>query len=542
MIEQYENYQVRKDYLLPTRIMDAKQTENIQELLVKKDKAISWRLDNCAKLSGKGASLLLDFGKELCGGLLLVTRSVGKPVSEDQPLQDNAVVRLKITFGESVSEACAQLGEKNSLNAHATRVMEVLVPTMSVQEYGMTGFRFAKIELLEDAEVLFNNVYAYCTLPLLEQEAKIVTNDPLLNQIIDTAAYTLKLCFQQGLIWDGIKRDRLVWCGDMHPEILTSIYAFGKTDAIPASLDFLRENTPKGAWVNNMPCYSAWWVANLCEYCDKTGDEAYFAANADYAREILDQFNALVDDDGTMHLPGYFLDWPTAQTPDAYIGAAALLVWTAKRYLTRDNYPAAAELVKKLSVHLNAPVEKKQTKGFQLMAGGDIAGAKEFLEAGGARGMSTFMSYYILTGAALAGSDQMLNMLKDFYGGMLSRGATSFWEDFDMDWLAGSSRIDELPEEGQTDLHGDYGKFCYTQFRHSLCHGWSSGVLAFLVEHIVGLKAEKGFTEIRVEPHSLGLTDVDAEIPTPYGMLHIHTHNGETAVEVPEGITLLPGV
>ena len=51
--------------------------------------------------------------------------------------------------------------------------------------------------------------------------------DALLNRIIDTAAYTLKLNLQNGYIWDGIKRDRLVWSGDLHQEILLSMYLYG---------------------------------------------------------------------------------------------------------------------------------------------------------------------------------------------------------------------------------------------------------------------------------------------------------------------------
>ena len=68
---------------------------------------------------------------------------------------------------------------------------------------------------------------------------------------------------------------------------------------------------------------------------------------------------------------------------------------------------------------------------------------------------------------------------------MLSRGATTFWEDFDVAWLEGSGRIDEFPEKGQKDIHGDFGAFCHIGFRHSLCHGWASGVLAFIIEQML---------------------------------------------------------
>lgn len=531
MIEQYENFRMKKDFYLPTRIMDSKQVEKQEELLNRKPLAISFRTDNCASLQGKGAFVLLDFGKEMAGGVRIITRAVDHGTG-------GKGTNVRITFGESVSEACSDIGFKNARNDHSTRDMTVYIPSMSDLEFGQTGYRFVRIELLDDLDWDILNIWGSCALPDLEQEAKIVTNDPLLNQIIETAAYTLKLNFQNGYIWDGIKRDRLVWCGDLHPEILTSLYIFGKTSNIPNCLNFLRDNTLPGQWINNIPSYSAWWVVNLCDYVRFTGETEYFEKNYDYAEEILRQFDGLIDEDGTMHLSGYFLDWPSKDTPDAPAGVAALLYWAAEKYLTHKEYAPARNMMKKLAASRNLDASMKQIRAFQVMAGGDMTGARELLEDGCAKGMSTFLSYYILTGTAMTGSTEMLNMLREYYGGMLSRGATSFWEDFDIDWLEGSSRIDELPAPGEKDLHGDFGKFCYTQFRHSLCHGWSSGVLAFIIEHIVGLQVGQGYREVSVNPHSLGLTDVDASFPTPYGTLSIHTHNGKTEVEVPEGITL----
>ena len=44
-------------------------------------------------------------------------------------------------------------------------------------------------------------------------------------------------------------------------------------------------------------------------------------------------------------------------------------------------------------------------------------------------------------------------------------------------------------EGGITSI--DYGAFCYIGFRHSLCHGWASGVLAFIIERMLGSALEK---------------------------------------------------
>ena len=96
--------------------------------------------------------------------------------------------------------------------------------------------------------------------------------------------------------------------------------------------------------------------------------------------------------------------------------------------------------------------------------------------------MSTFMSYYILKAVASFDKAAAIAMMKEYYGAMLDKGATTFWEDFDITWAEKSCRIDAFPKEGEKDIHGDFGDHCYIGFRHSLCHGWSAGVLQFIQE------------------------------------------------------------
>ena len=103
-----------------------------------------------------------------------------------------------------------------------------------------------------------------------------------------------------------------------------------------------------------------------------------------------------------------------------------------------------------------------------------------------------------------------------------------------MDWLNGSGRIDELPKEGEKDIHGDYGAFCYKGFRHSLCHGWASGVLAFVVEYMLGLKLENGGESYEIHPHAMGVEEIHAKIPVKKGYLQIDVVDGKVATAVVE--------
>jgi hypothetical protein len=153
------------------------------------------------------------------------------------------------------------------------------------------------------------------------------------------------------------------------------------------------------------------------------------------------------------------------------------------------------------------------------------------------------MSYYLLSAMAKCTStEETLKALCDYYGAMLDLGATTFWEDFDLKWAENAFRIDELPVEGKSDVHGDNGNYCYKGFRHSLCHGWASGPVAFLTEHVLGVNViGAACSEIEITPHMGELSFVKGAIATPKGrveILHERCENGsiKTTVNAPEGI------
>ena len=93
----------------------------------------------------------------------------------------------------------------------------------------------------------------------MPQLGAFTCSDERLNQIWATAARTLHLCCQE-YIWDGIKRDRLVWMGDMHPEVMAMMAVFGPQQVLTDSLDYMRQTTPADRWMNTMPSYTLWWI------------------------------------------------------------------------------------------------------------------------------------------------------------------------------------------------------------------------------------------------------------------------------------------
>jgi hypothetical protein len=143
----------------------------------------------------------------------------------------------------------------------------------------------------------------------------------------------------------------------------------------------------------------------------------------------------------------------------------------------------------------------------------------------------------MLQAMAKAGNYQgAMDIIKTYWGAMLDLGATTFWEDFNMDWLPNAGRIDELVPEGKKDIHGDYGAYCYIGFRHSLSHGWASGPTSWLTEHVLGVKViEAGCKTLKIEPHLGDLKFAEGSFPTPYGVVKIrHTKlaNGQVKSDI----------
>lgn len=498
-------------------------------------------LDN--RDTAEKAGILLDFGRELQGGVRLLCAAT--------PGATYPAVRLR--FGESASEAMTPLGTKNAGNDHAVRDFVIPVPAMSDQEWGQTGFRFVYIELQEpNAELLLSGVLAVSVLRDMPQRGTFRCSDQRLNDIFDTAVYTCRLCMQHHL-WDGIKRDRLIWIGDSHPEMLTIRTAFGYQKVLEDSLDDAVATTPLSRWMNDMPAYSLWWLCILRDWYHYTGDAAYPTRHRDYIRGLSRQIAQRVDESGFLKLEGYFLDWPSAGTKAAEDGdhALAILALESARELLGlwqdDGCIASVDgALTRLRQHPMDGCGYKPTVAMLYLAG--MASAEDTarqLTADDVRDFSTFMSFYLLTALArTAGVPAALAALRSYYGGMLDMGATTFWEDFHTEWMEGASPIDRLPREGERDIHGDFGGYCYEHFRHSLCHGWASGPVPFLMETVLGIRFETpGGKRIRLTPALGDLDWAEGTYPLPDGgVLSVRcqrTENGvRTTYTAPSDITV----
>ena len=264
----------------------------------------------------------------------------------------------------------------------------------------------------------------------------------------------------------------------------------------------------------------------------QNGDLEYLKAQAEYISVLIEQAVLWIqsEDKETAKI---FVDWSSrANTEAALIGVYAVMYkafQTAQKIfeLLGDNEQVkkcdeAAKLIEEM--HLKAP-NQKQVAAICAYSGlcDSQQVNRDILSVNPLSGLSTFFGYYVLLTRGAAGDIHgALEVIRNYWGAMLDMGATTFWEDFDLDWVGNAAPIDEIVPEGKKDIHGDFGKFCYTQFRHSLCHGWASGPTAFMSEYVLGVKIlEPGCKKVQIVPHLGDLKWVKGTYPTPYGVIHI---------------------
>ncbi len=522
-------------YLAPVRIVwqshsEKKYIDGVENLLRTGTGQAELPQRNLCRLTSDAKvkpSFVLDFGKEIHGGIQLVTGM----------MKLQAPVRLHIILGESVSEVMnsGQKG-KGATNDHAMRDFVLSVPWLGVQESGNSGYRFARIELEDfNSEVLLketNAIFIYRDLPY---KGSFKCSDKRLDDIWLTGAYTVHLNMQQYL-WDGIKRDRLVWVGDMNPEVMTINTVFGYNEVVPRSLDIAKDQTPLPGWMNGISTYSMWWIITHRDWYYYQGDKKYLQQQKGYLLDLIDFIISKIDKEGKEMMDGNrFIDWPTSEKPDvihAGLQGMTVLALTAGAELcTILNEPASAEkcrtAISRLKKYIPDAKGNKQAAAIMSLSGIlDQNKAAQIIAEGGAKNFSTFYGYYMLQALAKAGKyDEALDIIKAYWGAMLDLGATTFWEDFNLDWLP-ASRIDEPVKAGVRDIHGDCGDYCYKGLRHSFCHGWASGPTTWLTQHVLGITVvEPGAKVVRIKPHLGHLKWAEGTFPTPYGIISVRHEN-----------------
>lgn len=349
-------------------------------------------------------------------------------------------------------------------------------------------------------EVELTALHQYVDIPV---RAQLHCGDALLDRIWSVAEHTFRLC--SGIFFiDGVKRDKWIWSGDAYQSLFVNRYLMADADIERRTLLALRGNDPMTGHINTIMDYSLLWVLGVKEHFDDYGDRDFLEliypkvlSLLEFCRERTDERGFLTAREGDW----VFIDWADLDK-DGPLGAEQMLLcacWGAAAQLSRalgreDGVFEArrAALSKQIDEcywdeALGAYVDSftsgrrhvsRQTNLFAVRFGvADAARRERILE----RVIDNpeippittpYFTFFELDALADSGRlGQVMQRLRAYWGGMLERGAVTFWEEFDP----------AVKGPAQYDMYGD-------KFGKSLCHAWAASPIYLISRYFVGLE------------------------------------------------------
>jgi alpha-L-rhamnosidase len=482
--------------------------------------------------------VILDFGREVAGRVQIVSDS-------------DAAALVSIAYGESMGELTNQpyLGDDAVLvNAHSSAVGP------------KSAFRYARIRFLAAPHFKAKAIRLEDIYYPVHYLGSFESSDPLLNRIWETGVYTSHLCMQDD-IWDAPKRDRGRWMGDTDVSGRVIDAVFADQFLVEDTLTRLIGPLPIRGHVNTIPGYSSYWFTELADFVRHTGQTDYVKQVHEQLLELL----AFMDQDFDAQnnfinhtkewlyvdwSPGFNGDTPETRktTPLEYIRAYHDAAWLLRQIGDTQNAQhweqRAASLTKtsqETAWSDGSFGPRWQTNSMAVLAG--VATPDQYasiwsnvLENVGKPTyrpdvISPYYGSYVLDAMADVGHrDAALAWIREYWGGMINEGATSFWEAYDPAW----------PKD---DPHVDLQADDTSGYQTSLAHGWSSGPSYWLMEQVLGIQpTAPGFAQTTIRPDLVGLTWARGAEPTPQGLLQVslsHKHDEHSlhlVVDLPSGI------
>jgi len=239
--------------------------------------------------AGQSPSVVLDFGRKTTGYLRLM---MGKNTGD----------AILIEYGPLLA------------SLHVRKIIRMPAEGTVWVDDAYIACRFMRISLLSDAQqqntiqmAIRELAFVFSAYPCIQKGA-FSTNDGLLDRIWETGAYTVQLCVQKHtesssfnfshlpevnqrfirewksryssyVIFDGPRRDRETWLGDIRTEALALYGAFGLDSVVKSSLEvFLDLQRTDGTTVGSggtrqeFKEYNLWWIIAIWECYLHTGD------------------------------------------------------------------------------------------------------------------------------------------------------------------------------------------------------------------------------------------------------------------------------
>ena len=379
--------------------------------------------------------------------------------------------------------------------------------------------------------------HQYVDIPV---RARFVCSDELINRIWSVAEHTFRLC--SGIFFiDGIKRDKWIWGGDAYQSFFVNRYLMADADINRRTLLALRGNDPMTTHINTILDYTLYWILGIKVHYESFGDSEFVKQVFPKMRSLMEFCEGQLEEHGfIIGRPGdwIFIDWADMDKEGPLCAEQMLLVecyrtmhllgsllnedtalcetyrekyetlkkrindfyWDAGRGAYMDSFVSGRNHVTR-HANIFAIIFDIADEGRKMQIVEHVLHNDEVAQI-----TTPYFKFYEMDALCRMGYlEEVLKRIREYWGGMLERGAATFWEEYDP----------AVPESEQYDMYGD-------KFGKSLCHAWSASPSYLLARYFVGLEITdpaRGVYELH--PHLEYFESLDCVLPVGDKDIHI---------------------
>lgn len=416
------------------------------------------------------------------------------------------------------------------------------------------AFRFLIIEAEQVASTIkISEIYLEQVEYPFKVKGLFKSNDLLLNKIWHVCGKTVNAC-SFDYYEDCPTREQALWLGDVQIDGRVTAYQFGDMKLLKESLRRIAAIASSDGWLpsvgpggesemsidNFLPDHSMAWFFCLADYFRFTGDVGLVEELFEVGCQFINYLEKQLDDNTLLRDCNRddwwcFIDW--SDNIDRNDCVAAIQMFLVKslndmsflaralnRNVKAEVFQKKAELIKKsidqifwndelgayvdsvfginytksksisiqtnaLSVSFNIADSLKQKKIYDnVFKNNTLPKIKT----------GYFNNYLVYSYFKMDKVEDALNLVREYWGGMLSKGATTFWEYYD-------SQVESLPAK-----------------HWSLCHGYACAPGYLLQAEFLGIKPKlPGWKAVEISPRLGYLSAVEACVPIPQGNINI---------------------
>lgn len=421
--------------------------------------------------------ITLDFGKHLTGYFTFHTKTLNR--CQDAP------VRIKFFFAEMPAELNTPLDPWRGGLSRAWMQDETITITQ-VDEYitipRRVAFRYLKIELLgasPDFDFAIDDMYFTAVSSAGELQTELLPECPqIMRDIHDVSVETLRECMQT-VFEDGPKRDHRLWSGDLYLQSLANRYSFRNFDLTKRCLylfaglaaddgivisNIFEDPTPHPQYGSYCLTYCLLWNSTLLEYLKDTNDMVTANDLWPVAKRQVEDALTYVEDNGIFNQykrGGYvwlFFDWRDGLDVNTPMQGATIFAldqtYELAKMLGKEkevaSWPALSKKMKraakknlydsKRGVFVSGNHRQVSILGQTWLIKAGVLNQKEAQKAirTALASNTTVMpgtpygTHYLIDAMLIAGmNDEARDYLVDYWGGMVLKGADTFWESYD---------------------------------------------------------------------------------------------------------------